>query len=186
MPKNLKTNRLTVVSATPSLASACSQYAIRNREHHKPWSPSRDEEYFTSEHWERRLSEAAQAFESESGYGFLLLDPEDHARVIGEVNYSNIVRGAFWACYLGYALDRDAVGRGYMLEALQATLAFIFSEVKLHRVMANYMPANERSGRLLQSLGFDVEGFARDYLYLDGAWRDHVLTALHADRFRAS
>jgi len=23
-----------------------------------------------------------------------------------------------------------------------------------------------------------VEGYARDYLYIDGEWRDHVLTAL--------
>ena len=41
----------------------------------------------------------------------------------------------------------------------------------------HYQPNNERSGRLLRSLGFTVEGYARDYLYIDGAWRDHVLTA---------
>lgn len=44
--------------------------------------------------------------------------------------------------------------------------------------MANYVPTNERSGRLLRRLGFTVEGYARDYLFIDGAWRDHVLTSL--------
>jgi ribosomal-protein-alanine N-acetyltransferase len=29
----------------------------------------------------------------------------------------------------------------------------------------------------LRALGFTVEGYARDYLFIDGAWRDHVLTA---------
>ena len=40
------------------------------------------------------------------------------------------------------------------------------------------MPTNERSARLLRRLGFAVEGYARDYLLLDGQWRDHVMTAL--------
>ena len=44
--------------------------------------------------------------------------------------------------------------------------------------MANYIPHNERSGRLLRRLGFMVEGYARDYLFINGAWRDHILTAL--------
>ena len=44
--------------------------------------------------------------------------------------------------------------------------------------MANYRPENDRSRKLLERLGFVREGLARDYLFIDGAWRDHVLTAL--------
>jgi ribosomal-protein-alanine N-acetyltransferase len=65
-----------------------------------------------------------------------------------------------------------------MFEALQALVRYAFEDLKLHRIMANYMPANERSGRLLRRIGFVVEGYARDYLHLDGAWRDHILTSL--------
>jgi ribosomal-protein-alanine N-acetyltransferase len=54
----------------------------------------------------------------------------------------------------------------------------LFGELGFHRIMANYLPHNERSGRLLRRLGFVVEGYARDYLYIHGAWRDHILTAL--------
>jgi len=50
--------------------------------------------------------------------------------------------------------------------------------MNLHRIMANYVPTNERSASVLKKLGFQVEGYARDYLYLNGKWRDHILTSL--------
>ncbi|PIQ43755.1 MAG: hypothetical protein COV52_04750 [Gammaproteobacteria bacterium CG11_big_fil_rev_8_21_14_0_20_46_22] len=68
-----------------------------------------------------------------------------------------------------------------MSEALRAVIAFVFEEQKLHRLMANYRPENKRSEAVLSNLGFEKEGFAKAYLYLDGAWRDHVLTALVND-----
>jgi ribosomal-protein-alanine N-acetyltransferase len=65
-----------------------------------------------------------------------------------------------------------------MYEALLKAIAFAFEHLKLHRIMANYMPRNERSGTLLRKLGFSPEGYARDYLKIAGKWEDHVLTAL--------
>mgnify|MGYP003420292857 FL=1 len=68
-----------------------------------------------------------------------------------------------------------------MREALAAALADVFGpRVALHRVQANARPENTRSLLLLARLGFVVEGVAEEYLFIDGAWRDHVLTALRA------
>ncbi len=89
-----------------------------------------------------------------------------------------IVRGAAQFCYLGYSIDESKQGLGLMSEALRAAIGYVFSELRLHRIMANYMPTNERSGNLLKRLGFKVEGYARDYLYLNGKWQDHILTSL--------
>jgi ribosomal-protein-alanine N-acetyltransferase len=44
--------------------------------------------------------------------------------------------------------------------------------------MANHMPGNERSARLLKSLGFEEEGYAKEYLLINGKWEDHVLNSL--------
>jgi ribosomal-protein-alanine N-acetyltransferase len=44
--------------------------------------------------------------------------------------------------------------------------------------MANYLPENRRSARVLEKLGFRKEGEAKHYLYIDGKWRDHILTSL--------
>jgi ribosomal-protein-alanine N-acetyltransferase len=98
--------------------------------------------------------------------------------IIGTCNYTNIVRGPFQACHLGYQVARTHEGRGLMTEALRATNAFMFDVLRLHRIMANYRPENLRSARVLERLGFVREGIARDFLFIDGAWRDHVLTAL--------
>jgi len=98
--------------------------------------------------------------------------------VLGVANFSNVVWGPFCACFLGYHLDARWEGRGVMCEALTAALAYVFHDLGLHRVMANHLPENVRSARLLRRLGFVPEGYARDYLFIDGAWRDHVLTAL--------
>ena len=79
---------------------------------------------------------------------------------------------------VGYQIDREFEGRGLMREALSTAIDELFSpHVNLHRVQANVRPENVRSLGLLERLGFVREGLARDYLYIDGAWRDHVTTA---------
>ena len=104
--------------------------------------------------------------------------------VVGTANLTQIVRGYFQACYLGYAVAERWQGRGMMTEALGALMGHAFEVMKLHRVMANHTPDNLRSARLLERLGFEREGLAKHYLEIDGVWRDHVLTALSAERFR--
>ena len=49
----------------------------------------------------------------------------------------------------------------------------------------SYMPTNDRSAKVLRRAGFAVVGYARDFLYINGAWRDHVLTALVDPKERA-
>jgi len=98
--------------------------------------------------------------------------------VIGTANLTQIFRGPFWAAYLGYGLEEAHRGQGYMTEALREIVRYAFEELRLHRLMANYQPHNEASARVLERLGFVREGKAADYLFIDGAWRDHVLTSL--------
>jgi len=102
---------------------------------------------------------------------------EDDA-LLGWANLSEIVRGVFQACYLGYSLAAAVQGRGYMTEALHEVIRFAFEDLGLHRIMANYMPRNARSAAVLQRIGFTIEGSARDYLYIAGRWEDHILTSL--------
>ncbi len=98
--------------------------------------------------------------------------------MLGRCSYTNIVRGAFQACNLGFSLAETAQGQGLMKRSLEVTNRYCFEHMGLHRIMANHLPHNLKSQRLLQSLGFEQEGYARAYLKIAGVWEDHVLRAL--------
>ena len=176
----LATARLVVRLARPGMQAAMARFLAENYEGHLDrWSPPAASAFFTETFWRDRLAVAVEEFHAGRAARFVLQLPgPETGPVIGTCNYTNIVRGPFLACHLGYQIARAHEGRGLMAEALRAANAFTFRELRLHRIMANYRPENERSGRLLERLGFVREGIARDYLFIDGAWRDHVLTAL--------
>jgi ribosomal-protein-alanine N-acetyltransferase len=181
----IETKRLVLRVPTPDDAEAMAAFALANREHFAPWDPVRGEAYFTAEHWRQELASTVESARAGTSLR-LVLEPRVGGMppIAGHCTFSNIVRGAFHAAYLGYGLDSRAVGRGLMEEALGAAIRYCFDELNLHRIMANYMPTNTRSGRLLRKLGFVPEGYARDYLLLGGAWQDHVLTALTNNGWR--
>jgi ribosomal-protein-alanine N-acetyltransferase len=98
--------------------------------------------------------------------------------LVGVVNVSEIVRGAFRSGYLGYYAFAPHGGRGYMTEALDLLIAQSFRTHRLHRLEANIQPGNARSIALVQRLGFRLEGFSPRYLKIAGRWRDHERWAL--------
>jgi ribosomal-protein-alanine N-acetyltransferase len=178
-PPVLETERLILMLPPPETAARLLTYAIENEEHLAPWEPPRPEGYFTEGYWYRRLERNLDELARDASLRFTLFRRSDpDGPVVGHVNFNQLVRGAFQSCTLGYSLDRRCEGRGLMTEALSAAIPHVFHALGLHRVQANYIPTNERSGQVLRRLGFVVEGYARDYLFIGGAWRDHVLTAL--------
>lgn len=182
MLPELETPRLALRLARPGMQSAIASFLESNFAGHLDrWSPPPSPAFFTVAFWAERLAVSVDEFHADRAVRFVLQPREakaEGAPVLGTCNYTNIVRGAFHACHLGYQIARSQQGRGLMEEALRAANAFMFDAMRMHRIMANYRPDNERSRRLLERLGFEREGLARNYLFIDGAWRDHVLTSL--------
>jgi ribosomal-protein-alanine N-acetyltransferase len=181
----IETERLVMTIPPASLAPRMVAFAQDNAEHFAPWDPPQPDGVYSVTYWEKQLAQAVTEFREGRSLRLTLFRREaPEGEVIGTCNFSQIFRGPFQACYLGYKIAARHEGAGLMREALRGAIPYVFEELRLHRIMANYMPHNVRSGHLLSRLGFRVEGTARDYLYIHGAWRDHVLTALTNTQFK--
>ncbi len=175
----IETERLLLTIAPVESAARHAAYAIDNEEHLGPWEPPRPAGYFTEAYWARRLERNHEEHARDLSLRLAIFRKDDGGGpVLGHCNFNQFMRGAFQACFLGYSLDRRVVGKGIMTEALAGAIPYVFETAGLHRIQANYIPTNERSGKVLRRLGFVVEGYARDYLFIGGGWRDHVLTSL--------
>jgi ribosomal-protein-alanine N-acetyltransferase len=152
-------------------------YRLANRGHLQPWEPERQARFYTLEAVEEQLRKMERQDREQVAQYWLLRSPDSGA-MIGECSFTNIIRGPFQACHLGFSLGHEYQGKGLMHEALLAAIRDIFENHRLNRIMANYQPGNHRSEKLLSRLGFQQEGIARNYLKINGSWADHILTAL--------
>lgn len=170
----LRTDRLILKVLDPADAASTLAFAERNRDFLMEWEPKRGAEYFTLDYHRQLLEEEAKRMAEGLGYRFWMFPADEENRIIGSIALSNIVRGAFQSCHLGYRLDGTEQGKGYMTEGVRAVAAFAFEELRLHRIEANIMPRNQASLRVVKRLGFYEEGLAVKYLKINGGWEDHI------------
>ncbi len=171
----------TLRTATIADAQMITHYFQNNRAFLKPWEPVREEEFFTVEGWTKKLIKLEELHRMNLGFYCLLIDVETQ-QMLGTISFSNVSRFPFHACSVGYSLAESAQGKGYMRRGLKLACEYMFKIQNMHRIQAAYMPHNQRSEAVLNALGFVREGYAQDYLLIDGEWRDHVLMSLtHQD-----
>ena len=101
--------------------------------------------------------------------------------LVGGININNIVYGRFKSAAIGYWAYAGTAGRGYMSEGLRLVIRYAFGELGLHRLEANIQPTNEDSIKLVKRNGFRYEGTSPDYLFINGAGRDHERWAITAE-----
>ena len=174
----IETERLVIRLAKVEDVPEIVRFYSENREHLQPFSPAYKPDFLDPSMWLDQVRHRAHELEAGSGFrGFLFLRSQP-VRIIGNINLTQVYRGAFQSCVLGYNLAAEEQGHGYMTEGVRAAVAFAFDHWGLHRVAANYMPRNTRSAAVLERCGFKVEGHAPAYVRINEVWEDHVLTAI--------
>ncbi len=177
MRNRLETERLVLRLPEREDAGAIVTYYLENRAHLEPWSPSWPAGFFTEAFWRDQVRLCRSELDAGTAVRFLLFPRDRPGRVIGNLSLTQVHRGPAQHCVMGYGIAAAEEGKGLIGEAVKAAVGHAFSDLGLHRVMANYMPHNVRSAAVLRRAGFVVEGYARDYLLIAGRWEDHVLTA---------
>jgi ribosomal-protein-alanine N-acetyltransferase len=178
--RTYETNRLRLVRLNEEHAEKIRDFYIRNAAHLDPWEPLREPGFDRVESHRRTLAFERRATLNGMMVRFWIFKKEDTEleHPIGSAALTNIVRGVFKSCYLGYKIDNQEINNGYMTEALEKVLEIAFEELELHRVEANIMPRNHRSLRVIEKLGFEQEGLSKRYLKINGTWEDHYRFAL--------
>lgn len=167
----IKGKNISIRNFTPDDAQELLEYYLRNKEHLREFEPVRDASFFTYETQKGILLESYRQLMTGSGsdLGIYIGD-----KLIGKAKISNIVYGVFKNGILGYSIDKEYEGRGYMKETIKLVLEYAKENLDLHRIEASVLTTNERSKGVLLACGFEEVGVNKKYLYINGKWSDHI------------
>jgi ribosomal-protein-alanine N-acetyltransferase len=141
-----------------------------------PWEPIWPADDLTRAAFRRRLRRYAEDQRNDLAYSFLVFRSQDNA-LAGGLTLANVRRGVAQAGSIGYWIGAPFARQGLMTAAVRALTPFAFGHLRLHRLEAACIPTNKPSIALLEKAGFQREGYARQYLCINGIWQDHLLFA---------
>jgi [ribosomal protein S5]-alanine N-acetyltransferase len=165
-----------VILRTPQATDHTEWAALRegSRDFLAPWEPTWPADDLSRSAFRRRIRRYTEDLRSDQSYAFLIFRSGDR-RLMGGLTVANVRRGVAQAGSLGYWMGLPYVRHGYMTAAVRAVIPFAFGTLRLHRLEAACIPTNTASIRLLENTGFVREGYAREYLCINGIWQDHLL-----------
>lgn len=176
---SLCSSRLTVRTPVSRDTFPLEEFERRNAQSLALWE-SKERPRLTAQ---AKLEKWRRDFEGGEAIRFLLFPQVAPELVVGLCCFTQITKER-GSCYLGYQMDEGYEGQGLMTEALETAIAYMFEEQKMRCIMAQYMPSNVKSGRVLEKLRFKVEVDAKRLLCLNGIWQEHVLTSLHSQHLK--
>lgn len=157
---------------TPDDGEQLLDYYIRNKNYLSNFEPYRDEDFFTLEVQKQSLIENYKQFLKDEGAHFGIYKDN---KFIGRIRLYNIVYGVFKSGFIGYSIDEKFQGNGYTKEAVNLITEYAFEDLNLHRIEASTLLENKKSQGVLRGCGFSEVGISKDYLFINGKWKDHVI-----------
>jgi ribosomal-protein-alanine N-acetyltransferase len=178
-PVELSSDRLLMRMPRATDYRAWQKLRAESREFLQPWEPKWRPDELSGSSFRARLNRYEEEYEAGQAIALFLFE-RDSEDLLGGITIGLIRRGVAQSCMIGYWMGERHAGRGHMAHALDLAIPYIFGPLELHRIEAACIAENRRSIRLLEKAGFQHEGFLRDYLKINGQWRDHLMYSLLA------
>jgi ribosomal-protein-alanine N-acetyltransferase len=122
------------------------------------------------------ISSLEESYKQESGINWSIIEKQSND-FIGYFGFWRIITEHCRA-EIGYALNPEYWGKGYMYETINRMVRFGFKEMNLHSIEANVNPLNERSKKTLERIGFKKEAYFRENYLFNGDFLDSVIYSL--------
>ncbi|WP_107772748.1 GNAT family N-acetyltransferase [Nocardioides sediminis] len=108
----------------------------------------------------------------------MLVIHSPEGEIAGHIEFFRPV--SYWDAFeLSYQLYADRyAGRGFVTEAVQLLVDYLFGTKKEHRIHLVIVPENGASRRIAEKCGFVLEGTARGAFFNDGRNQDVLMYSL--------
>lgn len=173
-----ETNRLILKILDGNHAEDVLRFYLSNCEIFERYEAARPENFYTESYQRRVLNYEYNMSVRQTGVRFWVYEKTDPAHVIGTVCFRDITRMVYQSCEIGYKFDEYFWHKGYASEALRKCVQIAFDDLQLHRITAHIMPENISSIRLVERVGFQREGIARESALIRGVWEDHIVYSI--------
>lgn len=111
--------------------------------------------------------------------------PREKPVLVGQMIAAPVLWGSMRSTTLGYWVDQARAGQNIVPTAVALAIDYLLIRVGLHRIEINIVPENHASLRVVEKLGLRSEGLRKDYIHIDGHWRDHASFAITVDELPA-
>src|SRR3954468_22877702 len=144
-----------------------------------PWFPTRRSGETFEQTFEKTLEKGNKGAADASEFRLVGFTREN--QLVAFFGLMQIVRGAFESGVASWCVHSQFTRQGLCTEGVMGVLDLAFAAppvgLGLHRVQANVIPTNTPSVRVAEKAGFRREGLGRNYLKINGEWRDHAFFA---------
>lgn len=176
----LKGQNVTLKNLTAGNAEELLEYYNKNKKYLEPFEPTKDSGFYTVENQRKILNNNYKEFLKGVTIELGIFKEE---KLIGKIKLSRILYGSFKNGMLGYSIDEDEQGKGYMKESVNLFLKYAFDECELHRIEASALVNNKKSIGVLTGCGFKMTGINEKYLLINGKWMDHLTYYILKEEF---